>query len=100
MARFSCPTCAATYAVLRAAKVPKPVAKGVAYSRPTKRLDRGLKRTEMVRKTSAATKKLSKHLKEANKKARKKNGSFKKGWSQSRVMKEAHRLCGHKKKRR
>jgi hypothetical protein len=31
-------------------------------------------------------------LKKANAKARKKNGSFKKGWSQARVMKEAHRI--------
>lgn len=31
-------------------------------------------------------------LKKANAKARKKNGRFKKGWTQARVMKEAHRL--------
>lgn len=31
-------------------------------------------------------------LKAANKKARKKDGSFKKGWDKSRVMKEGHRL--------
>lgn len=35
---------------------------------------------------------MSKALKAANKKARKKDGSFKKGWTQARVMKEAHRL--------
>lgn len=34
--------------------------------------------------------KLARALKEANKKARKKDGSFKKGYSQSRVMKMAH----------
>ena len=31
-------------------------------------------------------------LKKANAKARKKNGDFKKGWNQARVMKEAHRI--------
>jgi len=31
-------------------------------------------------------------LKAANKKARKKDGSFKKGWGRGRVMSEAHRL--------
>ncbi len=37
--------------------------------------------------------KLRKGLKAANKKARKKDGSFKKGWDKSRVMKEGHRLA-------
>jgi len=36
--------------------------------------------------------KLSKALKVSNAKARKKNGDFKKGYNQSRVMKEAHRM--------
>ena len=36
---------------------------------------------------------LKKGLKAANKKARKKDGSFKKGWDKSRVMKEGHRLA-------
>ena len=31
-------------------------------------------------------------LKKANKMARKKNGSFKKGWSQAKVMKKAHQI--------
>ena len=35
--------------------------------------------------------KLSKHLKETNKKARKKDGSFKKGWTQRRIMQVAHK---------
>ena len=39
------------------------------------------------------SKKMSKALSKANSKAKKKNGDFKKGWNQSRLMKEAHRLC-------
>ena len=31
-------------------------------------------------------------LKKANSMARKKNGSFKKGWSQAKVMKKAHQI--------
>lgn len=44
------------------------------------------------RGSTPASKKLSKALKEVNKKARKKNGDLKKGWSQSRIMKTAHRM--------
>jgi hypothetical protein len=36
--------------------------------------------------------KMKRALRKANAKARKKDGSLKKGWSQSRVMKEAHRI--------
>ena len=36
--------------------------------------------------------KMKRALRRANKKARKKDGSLKKGWSQSKVMKEAHRI--------
>ena len=45
----------------------------------------------LVRK-GTALKGMASALKKANAKARKKNGSFKKGWTQARVMKEAHRL--------
>ena len=44
------------------------------------------------RKAGKAVKGMASALKKANAKARKKNGSFKKGWTQARVMKEAHRL--------
>jgi hypothetical protein len=37
--------------------------------------------------------KMSRALKTVNKRAKKKNGDFKKGWDQSRVMKEAHKLA-------
>lgn len=45
-----------------------------------------------TRKKSSSDKKMSVALKEATAKAKKKNGSFKKGWNQSKLMKEAHRL--------
>ncbi len=44
------------------------------------------------RKAGKAVHGMAAALKKANAKARKKNGSFKKGWSQARVMKEAHRI--------
>ena len=36
--------------------------------------------------------KMARALKRANEMARKKNGSFKKGWTQAKVMKKAHQL--------
>ena len=96
MSRISCPTCAAVYGVMRAARIPKPVAKKVSGSRSVRALDKSVKeqakRTAKRSGSSKASRELSRYLKEANAKARKKNGSFKKGWSQSRVMKEAHRF--------
>ena len=48
---------------------------------------------KIQRKASGtALKGMSSALKKANKMARKKNGSFKKGWSQGKVMKKAHQL--------
>ena len=53
--------------------------------------------TELVQKrTRKKTKRdraMSRGLREAQAKARKKNGDLKKGWNQSRIMKEAHRLA-------
>ena len=49
--------------------------------------------TKRTRKKTKMDRTMSKCLKMANAKARKKNGSLKKGWSQGRIMKEAHRLC-------
>ena len=49
--------------------------------------------TKRTRKKTKMDRTMSKCLKMANSKARKKNGSMKKGWSQARIMKEAHRLC-------
>jgi len=44
------------------------------------------------RRAGKAMKGMASALKKANAKARKKDGSFKKNWTQARVMKEAHRL--------
>lgn len=49
-----------------------------------------LKRTK---KQKARDKKLSKAMKTANGMGRKKNGEWKKGWDNSRVMTTAHRMC-------
>jgi len=46
------------------------------------------------RKKTARDKKMSKALRQANDKARKNNGDFRKGWNQSRCMTLAHKLCG------
>jgi hypothetical protein len=45
------------------------------------------------RKQRKRSKNLSKALKEASKKARKKNGDFRNGWDQKRLMSTAHRMC-------
>ncbi len=92
MAKGSCPTCAAIEAVLVASRrVPKAVAKKVAYSGPAYRGDKAIRRTKAVRKASDYSRKLSKHLRKERAKAMKKNGQFKKGWDQARVMKAAHK---------
>jgi len=41
----------------------------------------------------AASKRLSKALAQVNSKARLKSGKIRKGWSQSRIMKEAHKIA-------
>ena len=96
MSRFDCPTCAVIYGALRAVRVPDKAARKISRSRTARAVDQSAKRQTKkgIRRVvpTKAAKKMSKYLKEANAKARKKNGSFKKGWSQSRVMKEAHRL--------
>ncbi|GAI92984.1 unnamed protein product, partial [marine sediment metagenome] len=40
-----------------------------------------------------ASRKLSRSLKTVNAKARKKNGDLKKGYTQSRIMRDAHRMA-------
>lgn len=49
------------------------------------------------RASGTALRGMSAALKKANKMARKKNGDFKKGWNQRRVMKTAHRIRRRKK---
>ena len=100
MPKGFCPTCAAIQAVLTAARVPPAAARATAYSPAGRRADKAIRSGVRKVATSAAAKKtraaMSKHLRTANGKARKKNGDFKKGWNQARVMKEAHRLCRKK----
>ena len=49
------------------------------------------------RASGTALKGMSAALKKANKMARKKNGDFKKGWNQKKVMKTAHSIRRRKK---
>jgi hypothetical protein len=100
VARFNCPTCAAAYGVLRAAKVPKAAAKRVAYSKKTKRLDTNLRRAGAVRRASEYSRKLAKHMKKERDKATKKDGTFRKGQSQAKVMKAAHRCVKREMRKR
>jgi hypothetical protein len=93
-----CPTCAAMRAVLGIARVPGPVANRISRSPQVRALDSAIKQTGVQvakRKLSSKAKKQSKilaeELKKANKRARKKDGSLKKGYTQSRIMKEAHK---------
>ena len=86
----NCPTCVLLDALLQSRGINKTQA-AVAYSPPVRALDRAAKK-KVKRGASVASRKLSKALKEVNKKARKKNGDLKKGWSQSRIMKTAHRM--------
>ena len=100
MAKGICPTCAAVEAVLLASRrVPPAAAKKLAYNRATRSADKTLRTTKAVRTASDYSKKLSEHLKKERAKATKKNGDFKKGWSQARVMKAAHK-CVKKELRR
>ena len=93
---FSCPTCAIIYGALRAVRVPDGAADEIAYSRKARDVNRavvagvatGKKAAKKVKKVN----KRGKYLKQANAKGRKKNGDFKKGYNQARIMKEAWRL--------
>jgi len=61
--------------------------RSVAYSEPVRSVDRRAKK-----RAGVALKGMAAALKKANKMARKKNGDFKKGWSQAKVMKKAHQI--------
>jgi hypothetical protein len=99
---MSCPTCAAIAALLRGSGLVSPArAQSIGYSENFVTADKVARdgpggpgrKVRAVRKASGFSKKLSRALKEANKKARKKNGSFKKGWDQRRVMSTAQRIA-------
>lgn len=99
MADF-CPTCQAIESILIGSRrVPPQVAKRIARSLPARRADKAIRTTKAVRTASDYSKKLSKHLKKERAKATKKNGDFKKGWTQARVMKAAHRCVKREMKR-
>lgn len=87
-----CPTCRAVEALLVGSRrIPKPVAKKIARSTVTKKADKAIRRTKIVRKASEYQKKLSKHLKKERDKATKKDGSYRKGMTQAKVMARAHK---------
>ena len=94
---LGCPTCAAMRAVLGIAGVAPAAANAISRSKQVRGLDRSIKAvaTSKVRKISSRAKKgskiLSEELKKANARGRKKDGSLKKGYSQSRIMREAHK---------
>ena len=87
-----CPTCMAVDALMRSRGFPAPVAKAVSRSKPIRSADNKVK-AKVVRGSTSASRKLSKSLKTINKKARKKNGQLKKGYTQSRIMRDAHRMA-------
>ncbi len=93
---FSCPTCAIVYGALRAARVPDRVADPIAFSRKTRDANRavvaGIATGRKAAKKVKRVNKLGKYLKEANAKGRKKDGSYRKGYDQQRIMREAWRL--------
>lgn len=88
----NCPTCMALDMLLRSRGVEPGMADTIAYSPVARKADRVVKR-KVKRGATKASRKLGKALKEVNRKARKKNGEFKKGFTQSRVMRDAHKLA-------
>ena len=87
----NCPTCMLFDALLASRGVGS-AGTAVAYSPPVRAIDRQVKK-KVKRGATTASRKLSRALKTVNAKARKKNGQLKKGYTQSRIMKEAQRLA-------
>jgi hypothetical protein len=54
--------------------------------------EEAVEKKKSTRKKTSNDKAMSKGLREANAKAKLKNGSWRKGWNQSKLMTEAHRL--------
>lgn len=88
----NCPTCMALDMLLRSRGVEPGMADTIAFSPQARKVDRVVKR-KVKRGATKASRKLGKALKEINRKARKKNGEFKKGYTQGRVMRDAHKLA-------
>lgn len=102
-----CPTCAAIEAVLRAGRVPAPVARRIGRSAGKKLSETKLQRaivSKTPRARSTAEKGLDKirsdSMKKANAKGRKKNGDLRSGFTQAMIMKEAHRLMKIERRKR
>lgn len=87
-----CPTCIAVDMLLQSRGINPVGSAAVAYSEPVMVADKEVKK-QVKRGATAASRRLSKALKDVNKKARKKSGGFKKGWSQKRVMATAHKIA-------
>ena len=95
-----CPTCMAVEALLRSQRIPPAIAKDIAYDSNIKAVDRlaigtvaRVAAPKIKRGSTAASKKLSKSLKQVNKKARLKSSKLRKGWTQSKIMKTAHKMA-------
>ncbi len=86
----NCPTCVLFDALLQSRGF-SPAQSKIAYAPPVRAVDKAVKR-KVRRGATAGSRKLSKALKKVNAKARTKSGKFKKGWTQTRVMKEAHKM--------
>mgnify|MGYP003132730856 CR=1 FL=1 len=81
-----CPTCVMLDALMASRGFTKGE-RSVAYSEPVRRTDRKVRK-----RAGTALKGMKSALKKANSMARKKNGSFKKGWDQAKVMRKAHQI--------
>ena len=85
-----CPTCFMIRALLENQGVPGTAAEvvGDTLGRPIERV--------VKRKVSAHAKRVGKAMRRLNKKHRLKNGKFRSGWSQSRLMKTAQKEARRK----
>lgn len=82
----TCPTCI----MLDALMASRGFSKGdrsVAYSQPVRSVDRRVKK-----RAGVALKGMSAAMKKANARAKLKNGKFRKGWNQSKLMSYAHKI--------
>ena len=82
----SCPTCVLLDALMSSRGYTKGE-RSIAYSSPVRAADKKVRR-----RAGKAVKGMGSALRKANKMARKKNGDFKKGWDQKKVMQTAHRI--------
>jgi len=81
-----CPTCALIRGIMLAKGLSAGTAEEVAYSRPVRRIDRKVRRG-----ASAYNKRLGAAIRRLNKRAKKKDGDYRKGWSRAKIFKAAHK---------